>query len=88
MSPIPPFLVDLGGFLFNSASLIFQLASHKHICLEVLRIVWWDRGGLHENRRWVTAVSGGSRAVSEREKSKTSAPHSGSQPHVSKASTG
>lgn len=31
-----------------------------------------------------SAVSGGSRAVSEREKSKTSAPHSGSQPHVSK----
>lgn len=37
MGPIPPFLVDLGAFLLNSASVIFQLASHKHICLEVLK---------------------------------------------------
>lgn len=48
MSPVPPLLVDLGAFLFNSASQIFQLASHKHICLEVLRILWWDRSELHE----------------------------------------
>lgn len=30
---------DLGAFLFSRASLIFQLASHKRICLEVLRIL-------------------------------------------------
>lgn len=48
MSPVPPLLVDLGAFLFNSASQVFQLASHKHICLEVLRILRWDRSELHE----------------------------------------
>lgn len=48
MSPVPPLLVDLEAFLFNSASQIFQLASHKHICLEVLRILWWDKNELHE----------------------------------------
>lgn len=42
MSPVPLFLVKIwggGSFLFSRPSLIFQLDSHRQICLHGLRIL-------------------------------------------------
>lgn len=78
MCPVPPFLVGLGAFLFSSASLIFQRASHKHICLKCLE----SYSGTEVNfmRQQVTVSSLGGLKSSER--SETPAAYSGGRPCV------
>lgn len=69
----------LGAFLLSRASLMFQLASHKQICLQVLRILILGLKWIHEVDSGSESTVPGGYGQWAREKSHTSVVHGRSQ---------